>query len=207
MAAVAGRTAPHRCAVCSPNITSDYANRRTVTALATKIVIKSRCRQAPRQRVASHNQRSCCTGCRRFAPGSPRPRTSACSGAHVHVRAPFVTHCALRVDAAHRFGHVIATRLHACCARLHSCASATRTRLARVDLRPGRLNAARSSRTRITIPVTAANSGQQGGIRVATRTSPPRASGPAPARRSQESGHRRGAAPTPRSGAVDPSSC
>ena len=53
-----------------------------------------------------------------------------------HPRTPRAHPCArrfghrarLRVDTHHRFGQVIATRLHACCARLHSRVRATRPR-------------------------------------------------------------------------------
>ena len=43
---------------------------------------------------------------------------SWCSGAHIRVRARFVHLSRLRVDAGHRIGQSLATRLHACCARL-----------------------------------------------------------------------------------------
>jgi len=80
------------------------------------IVTKSRCRHAPRQRVASHNTHSCkwAASASRWAP---RPdtlphttRTSLCASLRMQHR--------LRVNRCRRFVASLATRLHACCARL-----------------------------------------------------------------------------------------
>lgn len=81
-------------------------------------------------------------------------RTSLC--------APLRMQCRLRVDIANRFGSIVATRLHACCARLHSCVRAARPRSPPACTQAGRLNRWRgSSRTRIVIAAAAAKSGQQ----------------------------------------------
>ncbi len=59
--------------------------------LRNHVVTKGRCRQAPRQRVASHNTRSCSRPARRGAP-APWPDTSSAACAHIPVRASFVSH-------------------------------------------------------------------------------------------------------------------
>jgi len=90
------------------------------------IVTQSRCRHAPRQRVASHNTHSCkwAASASRWAP---RPdtlphtaRTSLCALLRMQH--------GLRVDRCHCFVACIATRLHACCARLHGRVRAARPR-------------------------------------------------------------------------------
>ena len=108
VAAIHGRSrtprGPTRCACCSPNITPDYANRRAVTALANIPASRADAAQAPRQPVASHNQRSCWLACRRCRAGAVWPN---------HSRSPARTSLCAQC---------------ACCARPHSGVRATRPR-------------------------------------------------------------------------------
>jgi hypothetical protein len=64
------------------------------------IVAKSRRRHAPRQSVASHNQRSCLPAAGAGAPGATWPEASSLRRAHIPVRVPSPTIAALRVDRA-----------------------------------------------------------------------------------------------------------
>jgi hypothetical protein len=100
--------------------------------LRNHVVTKGRCRQAPRQRVASHNTRSCSRPARRDAPAPwPDPSSAAC--AHIPVRACFGNNarCAwarmiasarspprARTRAAHAYTAACALRAHAW--RLHA---------------------------------------------------------------------------------------
>ena len=93
--------------------------------------IKSRCGQAPRQHVASHNARSMFTGGRRCAPGAAWPESLSCSARTsmcAFLRPPS-PRCAW--TDLHRFGESVATRSCACYARPHSGVRATRPRLLR----------------------------------------------------------------------------
>lgn len=100
--------------------------------LRQSVVTKGRCRQAPRQRVASHNTRSCWRPARRCAPGAPWPEPSAAHHAHIHVRAsPATSSCCAWTPctassrsppractrAAHAYTAACALRAHA--RRLH----------------------------------------------------------------------------------------
>ena len=141
MAAVAPR-GPTRCAGCSPNITPDYANRRSVTALAQGLRAKEPMRS---KRRASPSLRIICVDVGWPAGAARRghvAHTPGCSGAHIPVRARFAHLHRLRVVAAHRFGSSLATRLHACCARLREHVRAARPRksAARMLPRARRLN-------------------------------------------------------------------
>jgi hypothetical protein len=134
-----GHGAPtHVRALQSFNITWRYANRRAVTALAN-IVAKSRRRQAPRPRVASHNTSSCwrpAGAARRGHRGPKQCRSAARTSMCAFLRRPW-PRCA-RTDC-HRFGEFVAARPCACCARPQEPACALRAH-ASARTRAGRLN-------------------------------------------------------------------
>lgn len=86
MAALAPR-GPTHCVRCSPNITPDYANRRSVTALAQELRAKEPMRS---KRRARPSLRIICVHVGWPAGAARRGRvtpSSSCSGAHVPVRA------------------------------------------------------------------------------------------------------------------------
>jgi hypothetical protein len=156
MAALVGHAAPHRCAVCSPNITSDYANRRAGAALRIINVHVVRAAGA-------------------VAPGATWPRASSlrrrarpCARSLRHAASVARGWCAsLRSVCRHALARVLCTPTQ------HVRATRPRKGIARPLSSTARLNAARSSRSRFVVLVVAAKSGQQGGSRIASRTAPP----------------------------------